>query len=448
MRSLQLRIFLSFWLVIVLSIALAATIGYIYAERVRATLQSFEVSDAMLDASMALKESGRDGLTEWLGSLPSVAASAIFVFDERGNDLLGRRPPAPVMLALQRFSMQSRGSMRDRGPANIRPARPFTQLVGPDDHVYTLFVLPPQGAVGRWVSRNGGRGMILIALLVSAAVSYFVARTITRPVQRLRESANAVAAGNLDTRVAEQVGNRRDDIGLLARDFDDMTSKLERAWQRQSELTANVSHELRSPLARLRVALELAKRRTGDVAELDRIELETERLDAMIGQLLEFSRLDADDQGSVDVIDLGELLQSVVDDVRYEFRGSTLSIDLETADNVAVQGYAPPLRSAIENVVRNAAQHGQAGGAIGVELSADQDTATIEVTDQGGGVPDHELEHIFEPFYRARSSGESNSGTGLGLAIAARAIDLNGGRISAENSEHGLGITIRLPVFH
>mgnify|MGYP001812804588 CR=1 FL=1 len=448
MRSLQLRIFLSFWLVIVLSIALAATIGYIYAERVRATLQSFEVSDAMLDASMALKESGRDGLTEWLGSLPSVAASAIFVFDERGNDLLGRRPPAPVMLALQRFSMQSRGSMRDRGPANIRPARPFTQLVGPDDHVYTLFVLPPQGAVGRWVSRNGGRGMILIALLVSAAVSYFVARTITRPVQRLRESANAVAAGNLDTRVAEQVGNRRDDIGLLGRDFDDMTSKLERAWQRQSELTANVSHELRSPLARLRVALELATRRTGDVAELDRIELETERLDAMIGQLLEFSRLDADDQGSVDVIDLGELLQSVVDDVRYEFRGSTLSIDLETADNVAVQGYAPPLRSAIENVVRNAAQHGQAGGAIGVELSADQDTATIEVTDLGGGVPDHELEHIFEPFYRARSSGESNSGTGLGLAIAARAIDLNGGRISAENSEHGLGIKIRLPVFH
>ena len=446
MRSLQIRLFLSFWLIIVLSIMVAATLGYFYAERVRATLQSFEVSDAMLEAGAALGENGREGLTNWLGSLPGVAASAIFVFDERGKDLLGRKPPAPVMLALQRFSMQSKRAPRDRGPKNIRPARPFTQLVGPDNHVYTLFVLPPQGAVGRWASRNGGRGMVLIALFVSAVVSYFVARTITRPVQRLRESANAVAAGNLDTRVAEHVGRRRDDIGLLARDFDNMTSRLERAWQQQSELTANVSHELRSPLARLRVALELAKRRTGDVAELDRIELETERLDAMIGQLLEFSKLDVDAHGSLDSVDLSELLRSVVDDVRYEFRDSKLCIDLETADNIPVKCYPRPLRSAIENVLRNAAQHGPTDATIGVRLDSAQGMAVVEVTDQGGGVPDHELERIFEPFYRVRSSGPGSSGTGLGLAIAARAIELNGGLITAENSDGGLGIEIRLPM--
>lgn len=446
MRSLQFRIFVSFWLIIVLSIALAATLGYIYAERVRATLQSFEISDAMIEASTALEEDGRDGLTRWLGSLPGVAASAIYVFDERGRDLLGRKPPAPVMLALQRFSLQARRSPRDRGPGNIRPARPFTQLVGPDDHVYTIFVLPPQGAVGRWMSQNGGRGIILIALFVSAAVSYFVARTITRPVRRLRESANAVAAGNLDTRVAEHVGKRQDDIGLLARDFDDMTAKLERAWQRQSELTANVSHELRSPLARLRVALELAKRRTGELAELDRIELETERLDALIGQLLEFSKLDAANHDSQTSIDVAELLRSVVDDVRYEYRESGLTIEFESPANAKVEGYARSLRSAFENVLRNAARHSPQDGVIDVTLVSGDEAATIAVTDQGGGVPGHDLGKIFEPFYRATSAAESSKGTGLGLAIALRAIELNGGSIAANNADRGLRVEIRLPI--
>ncbi|MEO1203037.1 MAG: ATP-binding protein, partial [Pseudomonadota bacterium] len=295
-------------------------------------------------------------------------------------------------------------------------------------------------------SQNGGRGIILIALFVSAAVSYFVARTITRPVRRLRESANAVAAGNLDTRVAEHVGKRQDDIGLLARDFDDMTAKLERAWQRQSELTANVSHELRSPLARLRVALELAKRRTGELAELDRIELETERLDALIGQLLEFSKLDADDHDSPDVIDVGELLRSVVDDVRYEYRESDLTIDFASATNVQVEGYARSLRSALENVLRNAARHSPQDGAIDVALVSDEQAVTIAVTDQGGGVPGQDLGRIFEPFYRATSSADSGEGTGLGLAIALRAVELNGGTIAANNADRGLRVEIRLPI--
>ncbi len=446
MRSLQFRLFVSFWLIIVLSIGIAATLGYFYAERARATLQSFEISDAMLDASAALRENGREGLEEWLAALPGVAASSVYVFDDRGMDLLGRRPPASVKLALQRFGMHSRRPPRDRGPDNIRPARPFTQLVGPDNAVYTLFVLPPQSAASRWMAERGGRGLILIALFVSAVVSYFVARTITRPVRRLRESANAVAAGNLDTRVSEHVGNRRDDIGLLARDFDDMTSKLERAWQRQSELTANVSHELRSPLARLRVALELARRRTGDLAELDRIDLETGRLDAIIGQLLEFSRLEADEHGPSSRIDLGELLSSIVDDVRFEFRSSELAIDLESAEHVSVEGHPRPLRSAIENVLRNAAQHSPADRAIRVKLSRHERTATVEIADEGGGVPNHDLEKIFEPFYRSRSGTDRRSGTGLGLAIASRAVELNGGSIAASNADRGLEIEIRLPL--
>ena len=451
MRSLLLRIFVSFWSIIVITIVAAAALGYFYAERARATMQSFEVSDAMLEASASLQERGREGLTDWLRSLPDVTASLVYVVDDRGRDLLDRRLPAPVVIAMRRFG----GAMHRRLPpprdaGNLRPARPFTQLVGPDDRVYTLFVLPPRGAVGRWLSERGGAAFVIIALLVSAAVSYLLARAISRPIRRFRESAIAIAGGNLDTRVSDRVGNRHDEIGLLAQDFDRMTGELQRAWLRQTELTQNVSHELRSPLARLRVALELARRGAGDLPELDRIDTETERLDDLIGQLLEFSRMDAEPREGRSRIELDELLRSVVEDVRYEYgrTGDDTRIDLESSPGVAVEGYPNALRSGIENVLRNAVQHGCEGGEVQVRLGTDASEAVMTIEDHGGGVAEHELDSIFEPFFRARTkqAGDSTRGSGLGLAIASRAIELNNGSIAARNAEHGLCVEIRLPL--
>ncbi len=451
MRSLLLRIFISFWSIIVITIAAASALGYFYAERARATMQSFEVSDAMLEASASLQERGREGLTEWLRSLPDVTASLVYVVDDRGRDLLDRRLPAPVVIAMRRFG----GVMHHRMPpprdaANLRPARPFTQLVGPDDRVYTLFVLPPRGAVGRWLSERGGAAFVIIALLVSGAVSYLLARAISRPIRRFRESAIAIAGGNLDTRVSDRVGNRHDEIGLLAQDFDRMTGELQRAWLRQTELTGNVSHELRSPLARLRVALELARRRAGDLPELDRIDTETERLDDLIGQLLEFSRMDAEPREGRSRIELDELLRSVVEDVRYEYgrAGGDTLIEIDSRPGVFVHGYPNALRSGVENVLRNAVQHGREGGEVQVRLDTEAPEAVITVEDDGSGIAEHELESIFEPFYRARTkqAGESRRGSGLGLAIASRAIELNDGSITARNAEHGLCVEIRLPL--
>jgi two-component system OmpR family sensor kinase len=304
--------------------------------------------------------------------------------------------------------------------------------------------LPPQKGFARWLAERGGATLVLIALLVSAAMSYLLARSISRPIRRFRESANAIADGDLDSRVVASVGGRRDEIGLLAEDFDRMAAGLQRAWRRQSELTANVSHELRSPLARLRVALELARRKTGELAELDRIDAETERLDALIGQLLEFSRLDtAPDEEPVEV-DLDELLRAVVDDVAFEF-GDSCHIEVDTRAAATTKAYSDALRGAIENVLRNAAQHSPAGGAVQVTLYADDANAVVTISDSGGGVVDRELERVFEPFYRAGRNRTSNSGSGLGLAIAARAVDLNGGTISARNEGDGLSVEIRLP---
>ncbi len=450
MQSFFLRIFLSFWAIIVITIVSAATLGYVYSERARAAVQNFEVSDAMLAASAALESGGRDGLTEWLRSLPGVTGSLVFVIDERGNDLLGRHVPPPIKVALKRFNHPRSRRFVTRESGTLRPARPFTQLIGPGDDEYTLFVMPPQGAVGRWLSQRGGLTLVLLALIVSATVSLVLARAISRPIRRFRESANAIAEGNLDTRVLEHVGQRRDEIGLLARDFDRMTDELKLAWQRQTELTRNVSHELRSPLARLRVALELARRRTGDVPELDKIELETERVDALIGQILEYSRLDAAPQDEQVVINLDELLRSIVADVAFEFGevGADTRIDYVAGRNVSTVGYEGALRSGIENILRNAARHHQDEDPLSVRLDAHGAYAVIVVEDHGGGVAEDEIAKIFEPFYRAtaRPSGNASDGSGLGLSIASRAIELNKGTLTATNTTQGLAVEIRLPL--
>ena len=449
MRSLLIRIFTSFWSIIVITIVAAGALGYAYAERARATMQNFEISDAMLEASEALREDGREGLTEWLRSLPGITASLVYVLDDRGSDLLERRLPPPVQIAMRRF-----GGPRFRRPpprefGNLRPARPFTQLIGPDNHVYTFFVLPPQGNVARWLFERGGLGIVFLALLISAAVSYLLARAISQPIRRFRESAVAIANGDLGTRVTDRVGKRRDEIGLLAQDFDRMANELQRAWLRQTELTRNVSHELRSPLARLRVALELARRKTGDLPEYDKIDAETGRLDELIGQILVFSRLDSDTHEERTLINLDELIRPVVEDVRYEHErtGSKARIAFESGGSAEIPGYANALRSGVENVLRNAMQHGGDDGEVQVRLRAELPHAVITIVDQGGGVAEDELGRIFEPFYRSRKgSRESRPGSGLGLAIAARAIAMNDGTVMASNDAAGLRVEIRLPV--
>ena len=444
MKSLLLRIFLSFWLIIVLSILVAASLGFLYAERVRASLQNFEVSDAMLAAGEALREDGRDGLVSWMESLSGATSLLIYVVDERGRDLLGRRLPAPIELALRRHGRSNfEDRRRPRDSKNFRPARPFSQLVGPTGELYTVIALPPQNNIARWLTERGQFVLVMIALLVSAGVSFLLARAISRPIHRFRESTVAIADGNLDTRVADSIEKRGDVIGALAQDFNRMAGSLELNWQRQAELASNVSHELRSPLARLKVALELARRKTGELPELDRIDAETEKLDELVGQLLSYSKLGANEQERLSTVNLADLIETVVNDVRYEFSGQALNIDWENNSDVTIEGYSDALRSALENVIRNAAIHG--GSDLSVRLLEEDSSAVISVQDNGGGVPEKTLQQVFEPFYRADPNGEQQ-GTGLGLAIAARAIAMHSGDIIARNEGAGILVEIRLPL--
>lgn len=378
---------------------------------------------------------------------------AVYVLDAERRDLLGRRIPRH----LSRFLHRHREHLRLHGepgtePGNLRRARPLSQLMGNDGSVYTVLFAPPLGPKGIGSVVPPGALLLFLALAVSGVVSYLLARTIVSPVRRLRAATVAVARGNLDSRVAPSVGARRDELGLLARDFDRMAETLQRSAAQQTELSRNISHELRSPLARLRVATELAKRKAGNLPELGRIEEESERLDRLIGQLLSYARLDSGPGAAAQPIDLGELVEDVAGNVNFECRDEGLDgvrVVTELRDVPAVRGFPDALTSAVENVLRNAVRHSPKNGTVRITVASNAECgAVIEVIDDGPGVDEDELPQLFEPFFRTRRSTDhaGRPGTGLGLAIARRAVRLNRGTIEAANRETGgLRIVIMLP---
>ena len=447
MHSLTLRFFLAFWSIIIVMAGLAAGAGYAYSERMREAMENFEMSDTILTASRQLEEGGRQALVDWLASQPASSPVNLYVVDALGAELLGRRIPGWAGRLLRRFEDRHRHWDRRRPePRNLLPARPFTRLRGPDGDLYTLFVETRRPA-NRWMT--AGPVFFGIALALSALVSFVLARAISRPVRTFREATVAISEGKLETRVADSVRSRRDEIGKLAQDLDAMAEKLEQAADRQKELMRNVSHELRSPLARLRVALELARRDAGDRPALGRIESETERLDQLIGQLLHYARLEASGDERPEIIDLGKLLNQVVSDANYECRSSGLdnvSVELAADSGLSITGDRQGLASAFENVLRNAIHHSPADSCVRVDATASDDSVEISIRDSGAGVPDDALGRIFEPFYRSPDAMASAAkGSGLGLAIASRAVEANHGSMKAQNLDPGFEIRIRLP---
>lgn len=449
MRSLLIRIFLSFWLIIGITTGIASIAGYYYSERMRAAFENFEHDDTVLEASRALDRNGRDGLATWLRDFPATRGISIYVIDENRKDLLNRPIPDYVarMMTRHRQHLRLRGADENE-PHNLRRARPLSQLVSADGQVFTLVISPTRPLPPHWAHMPLGLLLLVVALIVSGSVSYLLAQAIAGPIRKLRDATVSVAEGDLGVRVATSMGRRRDELGMLARDFDSMADKLARAAVQQTELSRNISHELRSPIARMRVAVELAKREAGDLPEFDRIGAEAERLDNLIGQILSYTRMDANPPSGPVRIDLADLIREVVDNVNYECRSDGIAgvnVHAIFEASPTMQGYTDALISAFENVLRNAVRHSPVNGTVQVRLSQEGAVATVHVLDQGAGVLESELPRLFEPFYRTKNAPDS--GTGLGLAIAQRAIRLNGGQVSAENGQQGgLHVLIRLPV--
>lgn len=290
---------------------------------------------------------------------------------------------------------------------------------------------------------------LIAALVASALICYLLANYLTRPIVRLRRAARQLAEGNLQTRALGI--NRHDELGDLVRDFNVMASRIEELVSRQRQLIYDISHELRSPLARLNVALDLARERKGTDPSFDHMQRDIERLNEMIGRLLTIARLDsAATPLAMAPVELSELIAQIVHDAEFEARQRNVAVTLSAGPACSIVGNAELLSSAIENVVRNAVHYTEPSTnvevTVTVEDSANQ--VTLSVRDSGPGIPVSELTRVFLPFYRtAEARDRISGGAGLGLAIADRVIRSHGGTISAANVQpHGLEIRIALPL--
>lgn len=298
-----------------------------------------------------------------------------------------------------------------------------------------------------------------VAIAVGGATTFVLVLLFTRPLVRLRKAARALAQGNLSTRVEEQPAQGRvfqgDEFDALVHDFNHMAERLESMVGAQQLLLQDVSHELRSPLARLSVAMELAREDASPemTVHLNRIERETEKLNHLIGQLLTLSSMEALEKAkNFEPVSLNGLLEQMIPDAEYEARQRHCSVLLEDNDECAILGNRELLYQAVENVIRNAIRYTDPGSKVEIRLAAVQDqdgrAAVIEVSDQGPGIPDSEIDAIFRPFYRVdRARSPETGGSGVGLAIAERAVKLHGGELHAFNrTDRGATIQIRIPI--
>jgi two-component system sensor histidine kinase CpxA len=289
----------------------------------------------------------------------------------------------------------------------------------------------------------------LVGFLITAfLVCFALASYLSSPIAKIRQATNKLASGDLATRIADKLGRRRDELGDLARDFNVMADRIESLVTSQQRLSRDVSHELRSPLARMNVALEIAKKKSNDETKpvLHRIENEAFRLNEMISRILTLSKLES---GSDDFerarINLKELVEDVAEDAAFEAEAKGKSVNVVKNDDCRVMGSETLIRSAVENVLRNAVRYTAEGTSVDVALASKNGKAVVTITDHGGGVPDAELTNLFRPFYRVSESRErATGGIGLGLAIAQQAVKAHKGTIAAANRNGGLAVEIVL----
>jgi signal transduction histidine kinase len=274
---------------------------------------------------------------------------------------------------------------------------------------------------------------------------------LTRPIIGLRRATHALAEGDLNARAGAQLGRRKDEIADLVRDFDRMAGRLRDLVYSQRRLLSNVSHELRSPLARMRVALALARRNeeSSQTNPHNRMEAEIAKLDEMIGRILTLARLESGEvHPQMEELSLNELVAKIVADAEYEAARAGHAIEYRAEREILAYGNPDLLASAIENVIRNALYYTAGLEPVCVRLNEAESFAVLRVRDHGPGVPESSLSSLFKPFYRADDSRVSSTGgTGLGLAIAERAVSLHGGTITAQNEiSGGLSVEIRIPL--
>jgi two-component system sensor histidine kinase CpxA len=450
MKSLFLKIFLSYWVAQALFLILAILATLALSERGEYAAWDAQQAAVLNKAVQTYEQGGPAAVRRYLDEIRESLHVRSYLLDEQGQGVSGRDLP-PWAESLGKGIRPPRRDLWQW----VTPS-PFRQqsLEASSGHRYTLVAfLPPRGP---FLGPGGIPGLsILIGIISSGLVCYLLARYLTSPVVRLRAATQRLAAGDLTARAGGLTARRRDEMAQLVRDFDTMAERLEESVHAQARLLHDISHELRSPLARLNVASALARQRAGQEARsaLDRIDLEAERLNGLIGGLLAIARLESgNDSREKSTIPLAEMIEEIAADADFEAQGVNCRVESVIKQDCTVRGAPILLHSAIENVVRNAAHYSAEGTTAQVLLERGEDNgnaqAVIRIVDSGPGVPEDALDKLFRPFYRIDDArGRQTGGVGLGLAITERAIRLHGGTVKASNRrEGGLQIEIRLPL--
>jgi len=451
MKSLFLRIFLSFWLAIALFVVLAILAVVAFRPQRNPTWESLATT-ALADSVAAYEQGGAHQLRGYLQNLETTQHVRVHVFDEQGNEISGRAAPAWLEHLVLGKPLAPRDGILFPTPRIVIESRASSD----GRHRYTLALALPQGPRVFFGPHGFPLTGLLILVLSSGIVCYFLSWYLAKPIVRLRAATRQLAAGDLSARAGAPTSRRRDEVAGLMRDFDAMAARLETLVKAQSRLLNDVSHELRSPLARLNVALGLARRHSGAENDdmLERIELEASRLNELIGRILTLARLeDGEQEVPRTPVPLNELVINVAEDAEFEAQARHCHVHTEIPDaDWEVRGNASLLHSAVENVVRNAIRYTRDGSAVEIHLKRTEGPsgpeALLQVTDRGPGVPEDALQKMFEPFYRLDNArGRLTGGVGLGLAIAQRAVRFHGGRVAASNrAEGGLRVEIHLPL--
>jgi two-component system sensor histidine kinase CpxA len=448
MRNLYLRIFVSFWTAMVLVLTFTVMTTFWLADQ-RGQHEQSHQDQLAREASSVLAASGIPGLRDWLTRESArVAPDRLFVLDRQGADLLGRRVPDFLRARFGRASLAGR---LPEPPSDSRDVRWLSQLITSSDETYALSLLRMRrGPFGVLSSTDTPIVAVVITLLVSTIVCFLLARYLSDPIRHLRAATRSIADGDLGVRVSSLMGARRDELAMLALDFDVMAERLRALLQSQRELLRDVSHELRSPLARLQIALGLARRPNANLEqEFDRIERETGRLDELIGEILSLSRLDDPARALVsEPVNLDELLETLLENARIEAEPHAITLQFDSSAALSVKGDRELIYRALENVLRNAVRFSPDGATVELAIEQRAQQAVIRIGDHGPGVPPASLERIFEPFFCvAQARDRDSAGYGIGLAITARVAALHGGSVSARNgAQGGLQVEFCLPL--
>ena len=447
MRSLYWKIFLSFWLATILIIITTAWVISHVAQKSSLPAQEQLFMDSYANAAVATFESGEHtALLKWLNKIGISRHMTMFLISSTGEIIGTEAPPENVKKVAENLlkDQLSEGILKSGklivSHEILSTSGKFYRLAAVSEKPISHFVgIPWAGLAIR----------LILATFISGLICYLLSRYLTLPLRSLGMAAKSIAKGQLNTRVGQLKGHHKDEIAQLSDEFDRMAEQLEALVNSKERLLQDISHELRSPLARLQIAIELGRNKTNQLAETEfnRMELECSRLNALITEVLDFARLDkSTTELHLSLVDMPALLKSVVQDANYECNHETNRVIAESLEPCQLFVDQRLIHRAIENIVRNALHYTPDTEQIRVSLYHDENKewVYIDISDKGPGVPEEQLEKIFNPFYRVDTAREKKTGGyGLGLAIAFRAIQLHQGNISAENNPDG-GLLVRI----